>query len=691
MKSVIALSGVLVFLISAGCAKKAEESAGKDIPNSAKIVFSVGEVTILDSSGTTPAQPEMVLPVGSTIVTAVRSQCNVLIGDSSYISVKENSRLVLESLTKKGGALEASTLDLQRGRIVATPKKLLRGEGFNIKTPTAVAAVRGTKFVVSSEAGEDVRISVIEGKVEMKPRVAVLEETYGSSGTEAAVQDLQRKVDQAAIIVGENQTASINTASAQALSAVMTSAVSDIKKSSESALAKVKAPEIPPAVMASIVKSVADAGISMDQKVTVEAKEEVKELDALIVDDQKKQDAAEKITGVLTISTPIKNSLIRLNGRLVGYGAATVRVDAGQTLTVDIKAKEFEDYHTELTIAKEETKLLDIALVRTKRMDRVAWSNSIGSGIKGDLVFYNGMIVAASSEGALVCMDRSGSVVWRTALAGGLDSTPAIAGGKVFAVTKNEKLHALDAKNGKELWKADISGSLVFGSSPLVLDENVVVASSSGKVYSFAFDGTRNWLTDIGAGIYATPSRNSNVIYIGADDHKLYALKLKNGNIEWNARLDSRIVSSAPVVNNGKIFIGTYNGTLYCLTPDKGSVVWSFKTGGAIVSAPVCFNDRVYVGSKDAKLYAVSAAAGTAAWSISTGQPVSAEVSILGNELYAAAGRTVYSIDFASGRVNWSYELEGNASSVIADGTGVFVGVGGRLVSLRTDIKDIVR
>ena len=78
-------------------------------------------------------------------------------------------------------------------------------------------------------------------------------------------------------------------------------------------------------------------------------------------------------------------------------------------------------------------------------------------------------------------------------------------------------------------------------------------------------------------------------------------------------------------------------------------------------------------------------------WSVQTGQPVSSEVAILGGELYAAAGRTVYSIDNETGRINWSYELDGIVQSVAADGSGVCAGVGDRLVSLRTDLKDIVR
>lgn len=689
MKRMFAWAFVWAVLLASGCGGKTADDTkkGKDVPNTAKVVFSVGIVSVTDAAGSSPAQTDMVLPVGSTVSTGPKSQCNIIIGDSSYVSIKENSKLVLASLVRKNGALEDSTLDLQSGRIVATPKKLLRDEGFSVKTRTAVAAVRGTKFVVTNEPGEDVKVAVIEGKVEMKPRVPSLE-AESAAAEPAALADIRKKIDAAAVVVSENQTASINTASAVALDTAVQSAVAEVKKP---AVEGVPVPGLSAELVENVVQSVKKIEISTEQNVAPRAAEEVRELDVLIEGDRAKREESVKATGTLTVSSPVKNAVIRVDDRVIGYGAATVRVDADRTVKIDVKAKDFQNYHAELSVAAGEAKIHDVALVRTKLMDRVAWTSQLGSGIRGDLLFYNGMIIASSSNGSIVCMDRAGTAIWRTSLEGGLDSTPAVSNGKLFAVTKKEKLFAIDAASGKQLWKADLEGSLVFGSAPLVADDSVIVASSSGKVYSFSAAGKQNWMTDLQAGIYATPSRNGGIIYIGADDHKLYALRLKKGGVEWKAKLDSRVVSSAPAVYEGKLYLGTFNGTLYCLKESKGSVEWSMKTGGPILASPVCFKERIYVGSKDAKLYAVNASSGAVVWSLPTGQPVSAEVAILGNELFAAAGRTVSSIDIESGRVNWSYELDGTASSVIADGSGVFVGVGGRLVSLRLELKDIVK
>ena len=88
MKEVYALI-IVMAIAAAGCGKASQETKGKDIPNSAKVVFAVGSVFVHDPSGKVPAKTDMAIPVGSTVETGDNSQCNILIGDASYISIKE--------------------------------------------------------------------------------------------------------------------------------------------------------------------------------------------------------------------------------------------------------------------------------------------------------------------------------------------------------------------------------------------------------------------------------------------------------------------------------------------------------------------------------------------------------------------------------------------------------------------------
>jgi hypothetical protein len=52
-----------------------------------------------------------------------------------------------------------------------SPKKLLKSEKFIIKTPTAVAGVRGTQFIVEADKKKTTRIKVFDGKVKVAKRI----------------------------------------------------------------------------------------------------------------------------------------------------------------------------------------------------------------------------------------------------------------------------------------------------------------------------------------------------------------------------------------------------------------------------------------------------------------------------------------------------------------------------------------
>ena len=77
-------------------------------------------------------------------------------------------------LTKDGA--EKTSLDLGEGRLLCKPKKLMKDDSFTVKTPTAIAAVRGTEFTVETDAAKTTRIKVYDGKVKVVKRVKPLED-----------------------------------------------------------------------------------------------------------------------------------------------------------------------------------------------------------------------------------------------------------------------------------------------------------------------------------------------------------------------------------------------------------------------------------------------------------------------------------------------------------------------------------
>jgi hypothetical protein len=91
-----------------------------------------------------------------------------------------------------------------------------------------------------------------------------------------------------------------------------------------------------------------------------------------------------------------------------------------------------------------------------------------------------------------------------------VDSSPAVADGKVYIGSLDNKVYCLDASTGTHIWSYT-TGSYVW-SSPAVVDGKVYVGSVDAKVYAFA---DPVWSTDSSGNSKATFNLTDNVYVRG--------------------------------------------------------------------------------------------------------------------------------------------------------------------------------
>lgn len=107
------------------------------------------------------------LPIGAHIVTA-QGNVNLLFADGTTMQLEPGSELILDTLSAVDGVgIVDSRLRLNRGAVKTRVIERKPASRFQITTPTAVAAVRGTQYRVSSIVGERplMRGEVFEGLV----------------------------------------------------------------------------------------------------------------------------------------------------------------------------------------------------------------------------------------------------------------------------------------------------------------------------------------------------------------------------------------------------------------------------------------------------------------------------------------------------------------------------------------------
>jgi hypothetical protein len=128
----------------------------------ARIIFFMGDAEITHIEGKTePVVLKMLLKKGDKIKTK-SGYILVQIGDNILTRIQPDTIVELSKLFEES----ETNLSLNNGQLISHVKKLGKDTSFKIKTPTAVASVRGTQYSVSYYKNRSV-LAVKEGKVQV--------------------------------------------------------------------------------------------------------------------------------------------------------------------------------------------------------------------------------------------------------------------------------------------------------------------------------------------------------------------------------------------------------------------------------------------------------------------------------------------------------------------------------------------
>jgi hypothetical protein len=162
MKKNFALAFILIAAFAIfSCKQEPKKAVVKGVIN-----FLSGTVTLEKTGTKLSAKVGDEVTEGMKLVTGDKSVAEIYFGENA-IKVIENSALEISKLAKDEKNGEQTSLSLDKGRVFArVVKKLSRADEFLVKTPTAVAAIRGTDFVVSQTDNKST-IACLKGKVQV--------------------------------------------------------------------------------------------------------------------------------------------------------------------------------------------------------------------------------------------------------------------------------------------------------------------------------------------------------------------------------------------------------------------------------------------------------------------------------------------------------------------------------------------
>ena len=103
--------------------------------------------------------------------------------------------------------------------------------------------------------------------------------------------------------------------------------------------------------------------------------------------------------------------------------------------------------------------------------------------------------------------------------------------------------------------------------------------SSNYKSSSIKNTPNTVWKFKTNGQVVSSPVIVDNVVYIGSNDKKLYALDKVSGKLIWEFKTEGK-VKSTPLVVKGKVLFLSFDGYFYALNKDTGELDWKFKTKG---------------------------------------------------------------------------------------------------------------
>lgn len=241
---------------------------------------------------------------------------------------------------------------------------------------------------------------------------------------------------------------------------------------------------------------------------------------------------------------------------------------------------------------------------------------------KYDIVKKTDMFAAPPSEDQLPKADpkrlwQEGKDKWH------VDAPVNVVGDKVLAASAfldkegvgDRALFCLDAKSGKQLWRAplklnpwggpSVSGDTVIVSGSTIGYDVNVLKGAKGFIAGFNLkDGSPKWMKEITGGVVACAAIAGNSAVVSATDGKVRAFDVDTGDRQWI--YDAKMPLFAPVaIAKDVVYAGDLKGVLHAIDLKTGTEKWKLDLGthkdtqapGMFYGGPVVAGGRLYAAT----------------------------------------------------------------------------------------------
>lgn len=249
---------------------------------------------------------------------------------------------------------------------------------------------------------------------------------------------------------------------------------------------------------------------------------------------------------------------------------------------------------------------------------RILWRAGIGAPSRGAPTIADKRIFVVTTENELVALDaeRKGERIWN--FAGVAESTgilgaanPAVEGNIIVAPQSSGEIVALRVENGRQLWTERLAAARQINpitniadiTARPVVDRGLVVAvSNAGRLAALEIrTGRRLWDIDVGG--IQTPWIAGNWVYALSNEGQLMCIERDTGRIKWSTQLNrfaserqrrNPIVWTGPVLASDRLIVAGSHGEALSLSPYTGEVRGRIVIGERVLISPIVANGMIY-------------------------------------------------------------------------------------------------
>ncbi|MBF0104358.1 MAG: PQQ-binding-like beta-propeller repeat protein [Deltaproteobacteria bacterium] len=243
------------------------------------------------------------------------------------------------------------------------------------------------------------------------------------------------------------------------------------------------------------------------------------------------------------------------------------------------------------------------------------WKQDLNYEMLGRPLVVNNRVYLLHGEREVIALSADdGHIVWNSTLPAYVQqmtmrghSSMIPDQNSLYVGLANGRLCRLSLNDGSIVWEKNLAIPLrVFKDidSPVVMDgDSLYVGGYFGAVYRVNKQtGAVIWSSEVATG--TSPLVLDNVVVVSDTNGAVHGLDKSDGQQIWFNELEGGVLS-APVLFDAKVFVTTFEKNAYLLDTENGYQIQKINLGGGSLNTPRVAGESVYLLTNDARLVAL--------------------------------------------------------------------------------------